>query len=137
MKTVKVSIQDANTLVLLEDAQKGDLVDLKSIHETDIDKTTIETLIKSIRNTEFNSQLEDAKRNIEKEKELEAKLKEKEIIERAKDALAKKDQEIATLNAKNEIIAKQIESDIKVKTLEDQKLLEDEYRKKLTDKETE
>ena len=35
MKKVKVSIQDENTLVLLEDAQKGDLIDLKSIHETD------------------------------------------------------------------------------------------------------
>lgn len=90
MKTVKVSIQDANTLVLLEDAQKGDLVDLKSIHETDIDKSAIDVLIKSIRNSEFLSQLEDAKRSIEKEKELEAKLKEREIIERAKDAIAKK-----------------------------------------------
>ncbi len=137
MKTVKVSIQDANTLVLLEDAQKGDLVDLKSIHETDIDKSAIDVLIKSIRNSEFLSQLEDAKRSIEKEKELEAKLKEREIIERAKDAIAKKDQEIAALNTKNEIIAKQIESDIKIKTLEEQKLLEDEYRRKLTDKETE
>ena len=41
MKKVKVSIQDENTLVLLEDGSKGDIIDLKSIHETDIDKTTI------------------------------------------------------------------------------------------------
>lgn len=31
-KTIKVSIQDENTLVLQEDAKKGDLIDLKSIH---------------------------------------------------------------------------------------------------------
>ncbi|HWA51960.1 MAG TPA: DUF2130 domain-containing protein [Patescibacteria group bacterium] len=91
MKKIKVSIQDENTLVLLEDAQKGDLVDLKSIHETDIDKSSIDNLIKSIKTDEFDTQLEVAKRSIEKEKRLEAEIKEKE-------ALAKRDQEIAALN---------------------------------------
>lgn len=137
MKTVKVSIQDENTLVLLEDAQKGDLVDLKSIHETDIDKTAINNLIKSIRNDEFNDQIESVKRNIEKEKRLEAELKEKDIINRAKEELSKKEQEITVLNNKIENIAKQVESDTKLKALEEKKILEDEYQQKLTKKDSE
>lgn len=137
MKKVKVSIQDENTLLLLEDAQKGDIVDLKSIHEADIDKTTIDTLIKSIRTDEFNTQLEAAKRSIEKEKSLESELKKKEIIDRAKDALSKKDQEIIALNTKIESIAKQVESDTKLKALEEKQNLEDNYRKQLTDKDAE
>ncbi len=137
MRTVKVAIHDQNTLVLLEDAQKGDLIDLKSIHETDIDKTAIDILIKSIKTDEFNTQLETAKLSIAKEKELEARLKEQEIIGRAKEALTKKEQEITTLNAKLEGIAKQIESDAKVKALEEKQALEDSYRQKLIDKDSE
>jgi len=137
MKTIKVSIQDENTLVLLEDAQRGDIVDLKSIHETDIDKASINNLIKTIKTEEFNSQVEAAKRSIEKEKQLEAELKEKEIIARAKEALLKKDQEISTLNTKLESISKQIESETKVKSLEERQQLEEHYRQKLNDKELE
>lgn len=137
MKIIKVTIQDENTLVLLEDAQKGDVIDLKSIHDADIDKTNIDELIKSIRNDEFDKQLEIAKQNIEEKKKLEAEIKEKDIINRAKDALAKKDQEIATLNTKVESIAKQAESDAKIKTLEEKKILEDEYRQKITEKDAE
>ncbi len=137
MKKIKVSIQDQNTLVLLEDAQKGDTIDLKSIHETDIDKTTVDNLIKSIKTDEFNSQLEAAKRSIEKEKELEAKLKEKDIIDRAKEALTKKDQEITSLNTKLEGITKQVEAESKVKSLEERQKIEEEYRQKLSDKELE
>ena len=136
MKKIKVSIQDENTLVLLEDAQKGDLINLKSIHDTDIDKTSIENLIKSIKTEEFNTQLEAAKRSIEKEKDLESQLKEKDIINKANQALTKKDQEIATLNSKVDSIAKQIESDFKLKNLEEKKSLEDEFRQILTEKDT-
>ncbi|MBN1262833.1 MAG: DUF2130 domain-containing protein [Candidatus Pacebacteria bacterium] len=137
MKKVKVSIQDKNTLVLQEDAQKGDIIDLKSIHETDIDKTTIDNLIKSIETDEFDSRLEAAKRSITKEKELEARLKEKDIISKAKEALEKKNQEIAALNTKLESITKQVKSETKVKSLEERQKLEKEYRKKLGDKELE
>jgi len=137
MKKIKVTVQDENTLVLLEDAQKGDIIDLKSIHETDIDKASIDNLIKSIKTDEFNAQLEAAKRNIEKEKGLEAELKEKDIVNKAKEDLAKKDQEITTLNTKLESITKQVESETKVKSLEERQKLEDDYRKKLGDKELE
>ena len=136
-KQVKVAIQDENTLQLLEDAQRGDLIDLKSLHESDIDKTSLENLIKSIRNEEFDAQIEAAKKSIEKEKALEAELKEKDIINRAKEALLKKDQEIASLSIKVDNIAKQVESDAKLKSLQEKNALEDEYQKALTRKETE
>ena len=78
-----------------------------------------------------------AKRAIEKEKELEAELKAKDIVAKAKEELTKKDQEITTLNTKLEGIVKQVESETKVKSLEDKQKLDDEYRKKLGDKELE
>ncbi|OGG17350.1 hypothetical protein A3D78_04640 [Candidatus Gottesmanbacteria bacterium RIFCSPHIGHO2_02_FULL_39_14] len=112
------------------------MINLKSIHDTDIDKTSIENLIKSIKTEEFNTQLEAAKRSIEKEKDLESQLKEKDIINKANQALTKKDQEIATLNSKVDSIAKQIESDFKLKNLEEKKSLEDEFRQILTEKDT-
>jgi len=137
MKTVKVSIQDENTLVLQEDATKGDLVDLTSIHETDIDKATIKSVVNSIKMDEFNAQLLKETQNIERQKALEARLKEQEIIDRSKDAISKKEQEIAALNSKLEAIATQTASEVKLKALQDQQLIEESYRQKLTDKETE
>ncbi len=137
MKTIKVSIQDENTLVLQEDAHKGDVVDLKSIHETDIDKTTITSVVRSIKMNEFNAQLAKEKEAIEREKALEARLKEQEIIDRSKDAIAKKEQEIATLSSKIESIARQTESEVKLRALEDKQKIEEAFRQKLTDKEAE
>jgi len=136
-KQVKVAIQDENTLQLLEDAQIGDLIDLKSLHESDIDKSSLERLIKVIRDEEFDAQLEAVRKNIEKEKGLEAELKEKEIISRAKEALSNKEQEIASLNTKVENIARQVETDAKLKALLEKNALEDEYQKKLSQKEAE
>jgi hypothetical protein len=137
MKTVKVSIQDENTLVLQERAEKGDLIDLKSIHETDIDKSTIASVVKSIKMNEFNAQLQKEKENIEREKALEAKLKEQEIIDRSKDAISKREQEIAALHSKLETIAKQTESEVKLQSLEEKQKIEEAYRQKLTDKDAE
>ena len=134
---VKVSIQDENTLVLLEDAHKGDLIDLKSIHEADIDRTALNNIIKTISTDEFKARLDEAKQNIEKAKQYEAKQKEQEIIDRAKDALAKKEQEIIELRTKLEDVGKRVESETRVKSLEEQKKLEEVYREKLNNKELE
>ncbi len=67
MKKVKVSIQDENTLVLLEDASKGDLIDLKSIHETDIDITTITNVVKSIKQDKFDEELKKRTETLEQD----------------------------------------------------------------------
>jgi hypothetical protein len=92
MKTVKVSIKDENTLVLQEDASKGDLIDLKSLHDLEIDKTTITAVVNSIRLDKFNEKLEEKTDQIKRENELKWESKEKDIN-------AKKDSEISTLKA--------------------------------------
>jgi hypothetical protein len=103
MKKIKVSIQDENTLILQEDAAKGDLIDLKSIHETDIDKATITNVVNSIKRDTFNAELEKVKTALAREKALEAKLKEQELLERV--SMLEKEKEsavkLAEANAKN------------------------------------
>jgi hypothetical protein len=100
MKKVKISIQDEFTLVLQEDAVKGDLIDLKSIHETDIDKTSIESVVKSIKRDAFESELSKTLEAKEREYALKLQLKEKELGDRTKDTLIDKDAVIADLLAK-------------------------------------
>lgn len=137
MKTLKVSIQDENTLMLQEDGQKGDLIDLKSIHETDIDKTTISSVVKSIKMNEFNAQLQKELANVEKQKALEAKLESQKIKDQAKSELTQKEQEIAALNTKLEAIARQAEADAKLQAMQEQRQIEEKFRQELAAKETE
>ena len=137
MKTLKVSIQDENTLMLQEDGQKGDLIDLKSIHETDIDKTTISSVVKSIKMNEFNVQLRKELANVEKQKALEAQLESQKIKDQAKSELTQKEQEIAALNTKLEAIARQAESDAKLQAMQEQRQIEEKFRQELAAKETE
>ena len=137
MKTLKVSIQDENTLKLQEDGQKGDLIDLKSIHETDIDKTTISSVVKSIKMNEFNVQLRKELANVEKQKALEAQLESQKIKDQAKSELTQKEQEIAALNTKLEAIARQAEADAKLQALQEQRQIEEKFRQELAAKETE
>ena len=137
MKTLKVSIQDENTLMLQEDGQKGDLIDLKSIHETDIDKTTISSVVKSIKMNEFNVQLQKELANVEKQKALEAQLESQKIKDQAKSELTQKEQEIAALNTKLEAIARQAESDAKLLAMQEQRQIEEKFRQELAAKETE
>ncbi len=107
MKKVKVSIQDENTLILQEDASKGDVIDLKSIHETDIDKATITSVVNSIKRDAFNAELEKVKATIEREKALEAKLNEQKLLDKL--AMVEKEKEdaakLAEANAKNTLQA--------------------------------
>ena len=137
MKTLKVSIQDENTLMLQEDGQKGDLIDLKSIHETDIDKTTISSVVKSIKMNEFNVQLQKELANVEKQKALEAQLESQKIKDQAKSELTQKEQEIAALNTKLEAIARQAEVDAKLQAMQEQRQIEEKFRQELAAKETE
>ena len=91
MKKIKVSIQDENTLVLLEDGSKGDVIDLKSIHETDIDKTTITNVVNSIKRDEFDAELKKEKDAIERENNIKLELKEKEWENHAKENSSEKE----------------------------------------------
>src|SRR3989344_7891086 len=80
MKTVKVSIKDENTLVLQEDASKGDLIDLKSLHDLDIDKNTIADVVKSIKLDKFNEELQKKVKEETESIDLRWEIKVKDII---------------------------------------------------------
>lgn len=97
MKIVKISIQDENTLILQEDASKGDLIDLKSIHEIDIDKGTIENVVSSIKKDKFREELEKAVKAKDQEYELKLQLEAKAIAEKANATLGDKDALITRL----------------------------------------
>ncbi len=97
MKKIKVSIQDENTLILQESAEKGDLIDLKSIHEADIDKASIEGVVNSIKRDKFNEELAKALEVKAREYDLTLQLKEKEIADSAKTTIVDKDAKITEL----------------------------------------
>lgn len=103
MKKIKVSIQDEHTLVLQEDGAKGDLIDLSSLHDLDIDKSTIKGVVDSIKKDVFDAEVEKVRKTIEHEKELEAKLKDQEqqekirLLEQEKKAAV----ELAQANVQN------------------------------------
>lgn len=137
MKKIKVSIQDENFLVLLEDGSKGDIIDLRSIHEADIDKTTITNVVNSIKRDAFNAELQKEKDTILRENELKLELKEKEYDSRVKESLAGKDIEITALNSELKNIAEKIESSLKLKDIQEKQKIEEEYREKLNKKDVE
>ncbi len=101
MKKIKVSIQDENTLVLLEDASQGDLIDLKSIHETDIDTTSIANVVRSIKQDKLQEAVKDKTKSLEDQYELKIKIKEQEWKENEQKKLQDKEREINELRIKN------------------------------------
>ncbi len=103
MKKLKVSIQDEHTLVLQEDGQKGDVIDLRSIHETDIDASTIASVVNSIKKDTFNAEVAKVREQVEREKALEAKLKEQELLEKVNSLKLEKESvaKLAEANARN------------------------------------
>lgn len=86
MKTVKVSIIDENTLSLLEDAEKGDIILLNNLHERDIDKSNISDIVKSKIQADVETKLEKLKAQMQEEKEKDLKVlalqKENELKEK-------------------------------------------------------
>lgn len=102
-KKVTVSIHDEHTLILQEDARKGDMVDLRSIHETDIDATTISNVVNSIKKDAFQAEVQKARDALEREMVLTAKLKEQELLERVKMLEGEKEAaaKLAEANARN------------------------------------
>jgi hypothetical protein len=93
--------------VLQEDAAKGDVIDLASIHETDIDSSTIANVVNSIKRDAFNDALKKEREALEREMALAAKLKEQELLEKV-NALEKEKQaavELAEAKTKGELAA--------------------------------
>lgn len=105
MKSLKVSIQNEHTLVLQEDGQKGDIIDLSTIHETDIDASTIANVVNSIKKDAFNEALKKETAAIEERKMFELKAKEQEL-----------QQQITLLKNEKETAAKLAAADAKTET---------------------
>ena len=82
MKKLKVTIQDENTLILQEDGQKGDLIDLTSLHETNIDASTITSVVNSIKKDAFNDALRKEREALEQKLTLETKLTQQELLQK-------------------------------------------------------
>jgi len=101
MKKIKVSIQDENTLVLLEDGSKGDLIDLKSIHETDIDTTTITNVVRSIKQDKLQEVVKKETERIEEKFAYELKKKEMEWKDAEQKKLQEKEKEINELKSQS------------------------------------
>jgi len=81
MKNIKFAIIDKDTLELLEDANKGDKINLKE--EVNIDTSYVEELIKNKKDLEYNKLLDKEKKELEdrlnKEHELSLIKKEDEV----------------------------------------------------------
>jgi len=103
MKKIKVSIQDEHTLVLQENGSKGDIIDLSSLHEVDIDQSTISSVVASIKRDAFDNEVAKVRQAIEREKALESKLKQQELEEKIKFLEQEKQAavKLAEANAKN------------------------------------
>ena len=146
MKTVKVSIIDENTLCLLEDAQKGDTISLKDLHEHDIDKSNISNIVKNKIKSDVEIELKKLKEqlDVEKEKDLEVAVlqKEKELKEQlevtTKKEHEKHESELTDLKVQlekiiieNNTLKEQNKKEIELAT----KNIESKYQKDITEKE--
>ncbi len=138
MKKVKVSIQDENTLVLLEDASKGDLIDLKSIHETDIDITTITNVVKSIKQDKFDEELKKRTETLEQDFHIRQIKAENNWRENEQKKLQEKDSvinELKNQNSRAEIEKKLAITEAIWKIEKDRDTLANELKHKETEKE--
>ena len=146
MKKIKVSIKDENTLIVLEDAQKGDIIDLTSLHDVDIDTSTIQNVVKSIKMDQFNAKLKEQTETIERENKIKLEalekenafklsLKEKELAEKAKEELSKKENAILQLNSELKNIADKSEREAELKILKEKQKIEEQFQRELKEKE--
>ncbi len=137
MKKVKVSIKDENTLVLLENAQEWDIVDLKSLHDLDIDKSSIEQVVKSIKMDQFNAKLKEESLRIENDFKRELQLREREYADRAKDDISKKEKEIIELQSEIKNAETKYKSQAELEAMKEKQKMEESFREELKQKETE
>lgn len=105
MKKIKVSIKDEHTLQLQEDAQKGDLIDLGTLHDLDVDTSTIKNVVASIKKDVFTQEVDKACQAFAQQKKLEFALKQEQWQKEI--AILKQDRqtaiELATAKEKNSI----------------------------------
>ena len=82
MKKLKVSLQDEHTLLLQEPGEQGDVIDLTTLHDLDLDQSTIKNVVNSIKKDAFEAEVAKAREAIEQKLALEARLKEQELAQK-------------------------------------------------------
>jgi hypothetical protein len=141
MKEVKVIVRDKNTIVLDEDAAKGDYIDLASLKSVDL--TQLENAISTGKDQVYEKKLQEAKKAEELQKQLDLEKANANIKAQYQNLLAQKEQEIADLKStiKNSDLAKELEiKKTEAKNAEDLKNKEFEIKElelKLKSKDTE
>lgn len=100
MKKLHVTIQDEHTLVLQESGEQGDTIDLRTLHETDIDKSTIASVVNSIKKDAFDAEVAKVRDALEREKASAIELAKAQARNDSQADVVKKDAELAELRAK-------------------------------------
>lgn len=100
MKKLHVTIQDEHTLVLQESGEQGDIIDLRTLHETDIDKSTIAGVVNSIKKDAFDAEVQKVRDALEREKASAIELAKAQAKNDSQTDVVKKDAELADLRAK-------------------------------------
>lgn len=107
-KKLKIAIVDENTLKLLEDWKEWDLIDLSTLHDLDIDKSSLNEFLTKVKEGEIKKALEIEKEIMNsKWGEMKAKL-ENQLNSQNKEELDKKEKEIIELEASLKSIEEKI-----------------------------
>lgn len=100
MKKLHVTIQDEHTLILQEAGQPGDTIDLRTLHETDIDASTIASVVNSIKKDAFDAEVQKVRDALEREKASAIELAKAQARNDSQTDVVKKEAELAELRAK-------------------------------------
>lgn len=120
-KIKNITIIDNKLLQLNEDAKAGDVIDLEEINQVDL--TLISDKIKRAYEEEFKNKLKVEIEKFEQEKKSAVLQKELELTK----SIQRKDEENLKLQAKIETLKKQLDDEVKIKTLE----FKDDYLEKV------
>ena len=111
MKEIKVIVRDKNTIVLDEDATKGDYIDLASLKSVDL--TQLENAISSGKDVVYEKKLLEATKQEELKRALELEKEKANILKQYQDLINSKEKEITEL--KNKISNNSLEKELAVK----------------------
>lgn len=111
-KIKNITIIDNKLLQLNEDAKSGDIIDLAEINQVDL--TIISDKIKKAYEDEFKNKLIDERVKFEQDKKTALLEKDLELSKK----LQAKDEENVKLQAKIDTLKKQLDDEVKIKTLE-------------------
>ncbi len=111
MKEIKVIVRDKNTIVLDEDASKGDYIDLTSLKSVDL--TQLENAIASGKDVIYEKKILEAKKTEELQKQLELEQAKANVQKQYQELLSQKEKEITELN--NKIKNNSLEKELAVK----------------------